>query len=289
MALVTAEGRNRVFVIDLASGRVKRRLRMAEDPEFAATGRGAAVVVSPGSGTLTLLDPDSMRPVRVLRSFGAPHIAEISPDGRYAYVTDDARGQLAVVGLRQRRILGRIPVGRGAHHLTIRPDGRELWLALGESARTVVVVDTALPATPTVTDRFDPGFPAHDLLFTPDGRRVWITSSTTSRVAVFDAQDHRRLFSAPGGSPPQHVAFQGRRAYVTSGYGRTIELLSLGSGHRLRVVRTPYGSFNLDVGEGFVAAPSLLRGSVAIYDERLRPLRTLQLAPAARDVAISPP
>jgi DNA-binding beta-propeller fold protein YncE len=289
LALVTAETRNRVFVVDLRTGRIKGRLTIADDPEFAATGRGGAVVVSPGSGSVTLLDPDSMRPVRVLRGFDAPHIAEISHDGRYAYVTDDARGQLAVIGLRQRRILARIPVGRGAHHLAIRPDGRQLWLALGESARTIVIVDTSDPADPSVTDRFDPGFPAHDLVFTPDGSRVWITSSTTSRVGVFDAQDHRRLFSVPGGSPPQHVVFQGRRAYVTSGYGRTIALLSLSSGHRLRVVHAPYGSFNLAVGGGFVADASLLRGSLAIYDKRLRPLRTLQLAPAARDVAISPP
>jgi len=289
LALVTAETRNRLFVVDLRTGRIERRLAMADDPEFAATGRDAAVVVSPGSGSVTLLDPDSMRPVRVLRGFDLPHIAEISPDGRYAYVTDDARGQLAVVGLRQRRILARIPVGRGAHHLAIRPDGGQLWLALGESARTIIVVDTSDPSNPNVTDRFDPGFPAHDLLFTPDGRRVWITSSTTSRIGVFNAQDHRRLLSVPGGAPPQHVVFQGRGAYVTSGYGRTIALLSLSSARRLKVVHAPYGSFNLAVGGGFVADASLLRGTLAIYDKRLRPLRTLQLAPAARDVAISPP
>jgi len=289
LALVTAETRDRVFVVDLATGRLKRRLAMADDPEFAAAGRSAAVVVSPGSGSVTLLDPDSMRPVRVLRGFDSPHIAEISRDGRYAYVTDDARGQLVVIGIHQRRILSRVQVGSGAHHLAIRPDGRELWLGLGESARTIVIVNVADPAHPSVTGQFDPGFPAHDLLFTPDGRRVWITSSTTSRLGVFDARDHRQLFSRPGGAPPQHVAFQGRRAYVTSGYGRTIALLSLSSGNRLKVMHAPYGSFNLSVGDGFVAAASLLRGSLAIYNQRLRLLHTLQLAPAARDVAISPP
>ena len=288
-ALVTEETENRLAVVDLASGAVDRRIALPDDPEFVAADRRFAVVVSPASGAVTVLRRSSLHPIRVLRGFDSPHIAEISPDGRDAYVTDDARGQLAVIRLSDGHLIARIPVGAEAHHLAIRPDGREVWLALGESATTIVVVDTADPARPRIVGRFDPGFQVHDLLFEPDGRRVWITSSSGSDVGVFNARTHDPLFRVAGGAPPQHVVFASGRAYVTSGYGSRLESVSLATRRVLAVAHPPYGSFNLDADGGFVAAASLMRGTLAVYDDRLRLRHILQIAPEARDVAISPP
>ena len=286
---MTEETKNRLAVVGLRSGRTERQVDLPADPEFVAANREVAVVVSPASGAVSVLDRRTLRPIKVLRGFDSPHIAEISPDGRFAYVTDDARGQLAVIRLADARLLARIPVGAAAHHLCVRPDGRQVWIALGESASTIVVVDTSDPARPRVTGQFDPGFPVHDLLFTPDGRRVWITPSSREDVGVFSARSRRMLFRVPGGAPPQHVAFAGGRAYVASGYGSQIELVSLDTGRVLKVAHAVYGSFNLDVAGGFVAVASLLRGTLSVYDDRLQLLRVRQIAPAARDVAISRP
>ena len=162
-------------------------------------------------------------------------------------------------------------------------------MALGESARRIVVLDTSDLAHPRVIAGFDPGFPAHDLRFAPGGRRVWITSSSGDAVAVIGADDRRRLFDVPGGAPPQHVAFAGDRAYVTSGYGSRIEAVSAGTGRILKVATAPYGSFDLAAADGLVATASLLRGTLTVYDDRLRVLHSVQVASAARDVALSGP
>jgi len=45
----------------------------------------------------------------------------------------------------------------------------------------------------------------------------------------------------------------------------------------------------LTVGHGYVVISSLLRGTLAIYDSQLNQLRVVHLAPATREVAISPP
>jgi DNA-binding beta-propeller fold protein YncE len=284
---VTAETENRLITVDLDSGTVTKRMSLPADPEFVSAGARRAVAVSPDSGTVTLLDATSGRPIRELRGFGSPHIAEITRDGRYAYVTDDARGQLCVIRLRDGRLLARIPVGVGAHHLAIRPDGREAWIALGESAHTIVVVDTSNPRHPYVAGRFDPGYPAHDLAFTPGGKRVWITSSSTGEIGIFAAQSRQLVDRVEGGAPPQHVVFSGDSAYVASGYGDRLELVRIRTGKVLKAVHAPHGSFNLAVSHGFVAVASLLRGTLAIYNERLEPEHVLHIAPAARDVAIA--
>jgi hypothetical protein len=140
-----------------------------------------------------------------------------------------------------------------------------------------------------VIGRFDPGFPAHDLSFTADGRRVWVTSASGPDVSVFSARDHRLLFRVPVGPPPQHVAFDGPYAYVTSGYGDMIEKVAQSNGRLVERATSPHGSFELDAADGFVATSSLLLGELAIYNSELRLLHVLHLAPATRDVAISAP
>ncbi len=185
-------------------------------------------------------------------------------------------------------MVSRIAVGPGAHHLSFRPDQRRLWIALGESARTVEILDTSDPARPRLIGRFDPGYAAHDLSFTPDGQRVWVTSATAADVGVFSSRGHRLLFRLPVGPPPQHIAFAGPYAYLTSGYGSTIEKVALATGRVLERTSAPYGSFELDARNGYVVTSSLLRGTLAVYDRQLTPVHELHLAQAARDVAIAP-
>lgn len=298
-ALVTAETENRLLVVDLPSGRVARRVPLPPDPEdIAATATGGLViVVSPRAREVTVLDRATLHPVKSLSGFGAPHIAAIARPGDYAYVTDDARGQVAVIGLYNDKLLAKVAVGAGAHHLSFSPDGRQVWVALGESARQIVILTTVVsesrqtvdPGHPRVIGRFAPGFLAHDLAFSPNGREVWITAAKRTAVGVFSARDQRLLFHVPVGPPPQHVAFSGDYAYVTSGYGGTIEKVAASTGHVIRRARAPYGSFELTAADGYVVSSSLLRGTLAIFNPDLRLLRVVKLAPATREVAISRP
>jgi hypothetical protein len=85
------------------------------------------------------------------------------------------------------------------------------------------------------------------------------------------------------------VVFDGRYAYVTSGYGSRLEQVSLTTGRVLTRTAAPYGSFDLDAAGGYVVTSSLLRGTIAIYNNRLRLLRVRHVAPSAEDVAIYRP
>lgn len=287
VALVTAEKQNELLAVSLPDGAILRRVRLPADPENVDVGpAGPAVVVSARGGAVTLLAWRSLKVVKVLHGFRGPHLAAIAPDGKRAYVTDDATGLLSTIDFTRERVVGRVLVGAGAHHLTCSPDGLRVWVALGEHARTLVVVDVSRPAQPRVVGRFDPGFAAHDLSFSPDGRRVWVTSDSSDRVVVFSARTRRPLSSLAIGPPPQHVAFGPHGyAYVTSGYGSRIAQATT-----QRVVRTapvPYGSFNVTTAGGLVVVSSLLRGTVTELDDNLRLLTTVKVAPAARDVGVS--
>ncbi|HWD74837.1 MAG TPA: hypothetical protein VG371_06830 [Solirubrobacteraceae bacterium] len=287
--LVTDEAQDLLAVVDLRSRTARLFIGLPAGPQYVAAEPGAALVTSPPAGAVTLLKGDPLRVVKVLHGFGAPHVIEITPDRVHAYVTDDARGTLTAIRISDDRVTRTLTVGAQAHHMASSPDQRRLWIALGEQARTIVIVDTAHVEDPRLIGRFDPGFPAHDLAFSPDGRRVWVTSAAGPDVIVLRASDHRALFRVPVGPPPQHIAFAGGDAYLTSGYGSTLERVSAGTGRIIRRTRSPYGSFEVDAAGGFVTTASLLNGRLAIYNRRLKLLRVIKLGPATRDVAISNP
>jgi YVTN family beta-propeller protein len=270
---------------------VVRRIAVPPDPEdLAADGNGGEIaVVSAAAGKVTLLAGDTFRRLKVLAGFGRPHIAAIAPDGQHAYVTDDARGTLTAIDLVNLRVTSTIHVGAGAHHLCFDIKDQMAWVALGESARNIVLLSTQDFTHPRVIGHLPPSSPVHDLACSPDSPRVWLTSASGRDVTVVDGFGQGVVFRVPVGPAPQHVALEGSYAYLTSGYRGVIEQVDAATGRILAKAKSPYGSFELAAGDGYVVTSSLLRGTLAIYTPGLKLLRTVHLAPATREVALSPP
>jgi DNA-binding beta-propeller fold protein YncE len=290
VALVTAESDNEVLAVSLPGGRVLGRVALHDPETIAASVGGPAVVVSP-SGTVTILAWRGLRVVAVLRHFRSPQIAALTPDGEWAYVTDAATGDVSVVSLTRRRVVDRVFVGYGAHHLAISPDGRQTWVALGEHAATIVVLNSSRPERPRVAGRIDLAVSAHDLAFTPDGHTVWVTSDNAPYVSVLDARSGHLRATISAGRPPQHVVFipsARTRAYISSGYGSSLEQVDPRTRRILQRARIPYGSFNLATAGDVIATASLLNGEVSeLSGPRLARRLTVKVAPETRDVAIS--
>jgi YVTN family beta-propeller protein len=185
-------------------------------------------------------------------------------------------------------VVDRLFVGEGAHHLTIGPRGRRMWIALGEHANEIAIVDLSRPARPRLLRRFSPGFVAHDLTFSPDGRRVWVTSGVGDSVHVLHARTGKEVLTVPVGAAPQHIVFAETEAsaFITSGYSSRIVKVDGSTGRVLASARTPYGSFNLSSIGGLVVTTSLLNGRVTEFDSKLKRLRTAKAADAARAVAV---
>jgi len=289
-AVVTAETEHAVLEVSPVTGRVLRRVAVAGDPTtLAAAPTGPVVVCSPAAGTVTVLSWPGLQPVAVLHRFQTPEIAAITPDGEWALVSD-AAGTVSAIQLSSRRIVDRLWVGRSAHHIAISPDGRVAWVALGETARTIVRLDITDPKRLRVGGRLHPRTASHDLAFSPNGKTVWVTSSDAPYVTVFTAATGRPVAFVPAGTAPQHVAFSlttPARAYIASGYGRSLEMVDVASGRILHRAALPYGSFNLSTVGSVVATTSLLDGKITILKgANLRRRLSTAVAPVAREIVL---
>jgi DNA-binding beta-propeller fold protein YncE len=287
VALVTAELRNQLVVVSLPAGHVVRRIRVAPDPKTVSAASGGPVaVVSPGSGAVTVFGA-GLRRMAVFRDFRAPQLATFTPDGDYLLVTDAAAGTLTSIELARMRVVGRVAVGIGAHHLAVSSNDRRAWVALGESAHALVVVGVADPRHMRVLRRLHPVAQAHDVAFDPDGRTVWVSSASERYVSVYGAANGRLLDTVPAGPAPQHVLFAAGHAYVTSGYGASIEMVDPARRTVIHRVVLPYGSFNLASAGRWLVATSVLDGEVTVLRAAtLRRRAQTTVASVARSVAV---
>jgi DNA-binding beta-propeller fold protein YncE len=228
-----------------------------------------------------------LRRLAVFRHFRSPQLATFTPDGKYLLVTDAAAGTLTSVDLSRMRVVGHIAVGTGAHHFAISPNDHRAWVALGETANTIVVVDVADPRHMRVLRRLHPTAPAHDLAFNPDGRTVWVSSASEPYVSVYGAASDRLVDTVPAGRAPQHVLFAEGHAYVTSGYGASIEVVDPTVRTVLQRVELPYGSFNLASAGRWLVTTSVLDGEVTVLRAAtLRRRAQTTVASVARSVAV---
>lgn len=290
VALVAAETVNEVIAVSLGphAGRVLKRVSVDDPLMVAAPLHGPAVVLSPRAGSVTLLGWHDLRPVAVFHGFRDPQVARIAPGGRYAYVADGGTGEISVIDLAHRTIVDRVHVGAGAHHMSFSPDGKQLWIALGEVATTVVRLDTLTLSRPRVAGRLHPRFAAHSVGFAPDGRTVWLSSARAPYVTVYNARTGKLVKVLQAPRAPQEVAFSGARALLTSGYSSSLQAYLWRTYRRLGRVSMPYGSFNLATLGETVVTSSLFTGQVVELNAgTLRRFWTVRVAPETRYVAIS--
>ncbi|HUR84956.1 MAG TPA: hypothetical protein VMY78_06390 [Solirubrobacteraceae bacterium] len=290
VALVTADAEGHVAVVSLGSMRVVRRVATVAGPrsiERAPGGR--AVVAHAAAGAVSLLGGSPLRVRRVLRGFGAPRYTAVRPGGRLAYVSDSDHGEVAVVDIVAGRVLRRVQVGAGARHLTLRPDGAELWVALGSSAAEIAVLDVRDPQRPRLAGRVRPEFLAHDVGFSPSGRRVWVTAGREARIALYSAAGRRLVRSLGADAAPQHVTFGRGVAYVASGDAGTLAVHALSDAALRRRTHVAIGSYNVQHGAGRVVTPSLGGGRVTVLDRHGRVVGLVHAARSAHDACILAP
>lgn len=287
LVLATADTESHVAVLAASTGRVRARIATVHEPRsIEAAGGGRALVAHTTAGAVSLLEGPPMRVRRVLRGMGEPRYTAIAPDGRHAYVTDSARGEVVTIELERGRVVGGAEVGAGARHLSIAPDGRTLWVALGTRAQAVAVVDLADPRRPRPRGLLRPPFLAHDVACSPDGRRLWISSGDRDRLAIYLPGHPDPIAVLPADAPPQHVTFGAGRAYVASGIDGVLRVQRVVDGKTLARTRVATGSYNVQHGADRVVTPSLDDGTVTVVAQAGGVLVRTRIAQAAHDACL---
>jgi DNA-binding beta-propeller fold protein YncE len=285
LAFVTADLESRVVVFDLETATVVRHIRTGPGPRsIESVHDRIALVAHTEHGVVTLLDAATSRIRAELDVFAAPRYTAVQPRRPYAYVTDSTREEVVTLDAERAKVLWRTHVPGPARHISMSPDGRSLWTALGTAAGRVAQLDASDPRRPRLVRTIAPPFLAHDVVFAPDGRAAWVTSGAERRIALY-GPNRRPAVSIAAGAPPQHVTFAGEKVYVASGDDGTVRRHRL-DGELVREARVPIGSYNVTFGWSRLVTPSLGAGTASVLDRNGRVRAIERVARAAHDACI---
>lgn len=192
-AYVANEGSVTISVIDTGTRRITATIGLGSEPAIPGT---------PQPGGPLNGEADHHKPF--YNGHVDPHGLWLTPDGSVLLVTNRISGTVVAVDTATSALLGYAPVGREPHLATVRPGGREAWVAVrGESHLTVLGLDRGRLRDPAVrwTERM-PTLATIDTVrgpsmvsFTSDGQFAFVAAGKQNRVDKFDAGTRRLLKS----------------------------------------------------------------------------------------------
>lgn len=155
-----------------------------------------------------------------------PHELVFSPDGRYAYITDNGvmrvehpgpgGNTVSIVDLKTRQKAGEIPLGE--FH---RPHGIALDPATGRLLVTTELPDQLLlidPVKRVILRKYETrGKASHMVVLGRDGKRAYVCNAKSQTVAVIELASGQVRLIETGGRPETAVLSRdGRRLYVAN-------------------------------------------------------------------------
>jgi YVTN family beta-propeller protein len=177
---------NSLTVVEAAGAAAPRTIDLGNDTQphgMAFRPNGVLVVTAEGSDRLLLVDVERGEVLRgIAIGEGVGHMVAVSPDGRYAWVTNIRAGSLEKVDLEAGGVRGLVRTGAGAEGVAVTRDGREVWVT-NRADDTVAIVDAE---TLEVLTTFESaGFPIR-VVMTADGRHALVTNAVAASLSVFD-------------------------------------------------------------------------------------------------------
>jgi YVTN family beta-propeller protein len=164
---------------------------MAKREHEAMTEMGQVWAIDTAIDTVVAKVPVGKHPAHVV----------LTPDGRFAYVTNGGENTVSVVDTEARRVVATIPVGNYPHGIRISPDGKQAYVA-NLKGGTVSVIDTE--ARKEVA-QIPVGKGPAQVGFTPDGRLAFASLSQEEKVAVIDPTARKVIKKVSVGTVPIQV------------------------------------------------------------------------------------
>jgi len=118
-----------------------------------------------------------------------PHMAMMSPDGRYVVTGGTRANKAYVIDVRTLQLVKVIPTDMAPEHLAFTPDGRYYYQGNPDGDSVSVIDMTSLTKIKTITGFAEP----LNITFTPDGSKAYVGNYGAHWVGVIDARRHELL------------------------------------------------------------------------------------------------
>src|SRR4051812_9394887 len=220
------------------------------------------------SGDVTLIDGSTHAVVQTIPVGKRPRGIHASQDGKLVYVavsgtpvsgppkldgkgdpifekedeknSDHSLDGIAVLDLRELRVVKRLPSGSDPEQFSLNTDGKQIYIS-NEDKGTVSVMDVVYGEVKHVIPvKEEP----EGVNLSPDGKFMYVTCETRGEVFVIDTASHKSVAEFTVGGRPRNVAFlpDGSYAFVPSESSGTLHVVETSAHKVLKSVKLPPGS-----------------------------------------------
>jgi YVTN family beta-propeller protein len=251
---VSNETAGTVAVIDPATGAVEaaipvgkrpRGLKVSRDGRTLYVALSGSPIAPPGVDESTLppadrsadgigvVDLATRKTVRVIHSGQDPEAFDLSPDGKWLYVSNEETAEMSVVDLQAAAVVKRVPVGEEPEGVTVSPDGTVVYVTC-EGDHTVRAIDTA---THAALGSIVVGLRPRSIAVTPDGRTLFVTDENSASISIVDTATRTvtgkvalpKADSAPMPPRPMGAVLSpdAKTLYVSNGRAKSISVIDV--------------------------------------------------------------
>jgi YVTN family beta-propeller protein len=215
--------------IDTSTGKVVRRVKIGQNPEFVRVFRGYAYVTyEPGE------NGGPPKGVGATDASGVPGASNAAANAKEGggppgagKDDDDANSppaEIAIVDLKSLRVIRSVKSGHETEGVEFSADGKEL-LVTNEGDDTVSVYHVGTGA-PMRGIKLDHGSRPRGIKRSPDGKQYVVTLENTNKFVVLDARTLKTTKTVDTKMGPYGVAFDpsGKRLLVAAARGKTLQV-----------------------------------------------------------------
>jgi YVTN family beta-propeller protein len=205
---VTTEGSGHVVQLDPVSGEILQAVATGQSVTHQvalAPEAGRVITANIGSGTATIIDPQTEAVVTHVATGEGAEGLTVHPDGMRAFVTNRAAGTLVEVDLVTNAITRSMDVGAFPIRVKVRPGGQELLVSNAEG-NEVVEVDLERWE---IVRRLPVGAAPIGILISPDNRTAYVANTRDDKVTVIDLEAWAVVGEIIAGDEPDGLAWTG--------------------------------------------------------------------------------
>lgn len=231
--VVVSIGSNSVTFIDTATNAVKHTTYVGRSPHeafYTPDGKEVWVTVR-GENYVSVIDASTyLEKTRIITPNG-PGMQIFSPDGKYGYICSSFTPETIVVLTATKETVGRVRQDSPfCPNIAATPDGRQVWMTLKDTGRTMVF-DARPPFA--VLSSFDTGPITNHVNFanTKKGLFAYVSVGGLNQVKVFRTTDFAQVATIPVGDLPHGIwpSGDGTRMYLGLENGDALQVIDTAS------------------------------------------------------------
>ena len=213
-AYVGLYGNNTIGVLDTATGRVLKTIKVPAGPEAViVTPDGRRVYASSEDATeLSVIDTATDRVVKTLELGRTPEGMALSRDAKTLLVAMFDIGKLDVIDTSTLTVSAQVSVAK-PHGVALAPDGRTAYVGSQDVPDRDAIVVVDVPAR-RVAARLPVDQAPRGLTASPDGKSVYFTEANSAAIQVLDTMTNKVTTQIPVGPIPHQIAFTPDHKYA---------------------------------------------------------------------------